>query len=184
MKIHLLVLLTLSLTACQSTAELPKTSPYFKIPVGSYLVLNQALEIAPTSATVRLQFGQIISRFDTQDFEPTCVLESNNVDATAQRIEPDRFKIIRVRQGDNALSAQAQPPTGLISVSTRFVSGGGRQYFKTELFLRSEKQPQVLAMTCQHAREAGSTLFELRPLTVAEIQQALGAYFTLQLRDE
>ena len=183
MNIHLLACLAFSLTACQSNANAPITSPYFEVPIGSRLVLNQALEIAPTSATLRFQFGKIVSRFDSQDFEPACVFESNIVAQTAQRIEPDTFDIIRVRRGNSSVSAHAPSRAGLMMVSTRFIGdGGSRQFYKTEFFLRSKKQPQILAMTCQHAREAGSTAAELRPLTVAEIQQALGGYVTLSVQ--
>ena len=182
MKLLLIALLTLTLAACQTDAKLPVSSPYFQIPVGSRLVLNQPIEIPPTYATVRLQFGKIVSRFHTQDFEPVCVFESNLVGEAAQRIEPDSFEIIRVRIGSSTLSAQVAPQPGLIKVfSWRDGGGSSRQYYKTELFLRSAKQPQILAMTCQHAGEEGYALTELNPLTVAEIQQALGAYFTLQL---
>ena len=180
MKPSLLVLLALTLTACQSTAPLPVSSPYYLIPVGSRLVLQQPIEIAPTSATVRLQFGKIVSRFNSQDFEPLCVFESRIVGETAQIIEPDSFEIIRVRRDYNTLSAQAAPRTGLIKVFADS-GGGSRLYYKTELFLRSTKQPQILVMTCQHAWEPGSSGLDLRPLTVDEIRQALGAYFTLQL---
>lgn len=180
MNMRLLACLAFSLTACQSSANLPISSPYFEVPVGSRLVLNQPIEIAPTSATVRLQFGKIVSRFESQDFELACVFESNIVGKTAQLVEPDSFEIIRVRRGSNTSSAQAAPRTGLVPVSARFVAdGGSRQYYKTELFLKSEKQPQILAMTCQHARESGDSDF--RPLTVAEIRQALGGYFSLRL---
>jgi len=63
-------------------------------------------------------------------------------------------------------------------------NGGSRLYYKTELFLRSEKQPQILAMTCQHAWETGSSGLDLRPLTVAEMRQAMGSYFALHLPGE
>ena len=180
MKTPLLALLALTLSACQSTAPLPVTSPYYLIPVGSRLVLNQPIEIAPTSATVRLQFGKIVSRFNSQDFEPLCVFESRIVGERAQIIEPDSFEIIRVRRDYNTLSAQAEPRARLIRAFADD-GGGSRQYYKTELFLHSAKQPQILAMTCQHAWEPGSSALDLRPLTIDEIRQALGGYFTLQL---
>lgn len=182
MNIRILACLAFSLTACQSNANLPITSPYFEIPVGSRLVLNQPIEIAPTSATLRFQFGKIVSRFDSQDFEPACIFESNIVGEKAQRIEPDTFDIIRVRRGNSSVASYSAP-SGLVLVSARFIGdGGSRQFYKTEFFLRSQKQPQILVMTCQHAREAGATAAESRPLTVAEIQQALGDYFTLNVR--
>lgn len=173
MKTTLLVFLALTLTAGPTAAATP---PNYLIPVGSRLVLNQPLEIAPTSATVRLQFGKIINRFNAQDFEPLCVFESRIVGETVQRIEPDNFEIVRARYDYNTLSAQVAPAPGFIPVD-----GGSRLYYKTDLFLRSSKQPQILAMTCQHAWEAGSSGLELKPLTVDEIRRALGAYFSLQL---
>lgn len=181
MKTPLLILLVLALTGCQTTAEFPVTSPYFQIPIGSRLVLNQAIEIPPNAATVRLQFGKIVSRFHTQEFEPVCVFESKIVGKTAQLIAPDSFEIIRVRQDSSAISAQAAPSSGLIKAFWRSDDGGGsRQYYKTEMSLRSTKQPQILFMTCQQAWEPGGSL-DLRPLTVAEIRQALGDYFSLRL---
>jgi hypothetical protein len=182
MKIHLVVFLTLCLSACQTTdAQFPVSSPYFQIPIGSRLVLQQAIEIPPSFATVRLQFGKIVSRFHAQDFEPLCVFESRLVGKTAQRIAPDSFEIIRVRHDNNSLSAQAAPQSGFIKVHTSDGGGSSRQYYKTELFLRSVKQPQILDMTCQIAWELGSGGLDPRPLTVAEIRQALGDYFSLQL---
>lgn len=180
MKTPLLVLLALTLTACQSTAPPPVSSPYYLIPVGSRLVLNQPIEIAPTSATVRLQFGKIVSRWDSQDFEPLCVFESRIVGETAQTIEPDSFEIVRVRRDYNTLSAQAAAPRARL-IRAFASDGGTRLYYKTELFLHSAKQPQILAMTCQHAWEPGSSALDLRPLSVNEMRQALGSYFTLQL---
>jgi hypothetical protein len=180
MKTPLLVLLALALTACQTTAEFPVTSPYFQIPVGSRLVLNQPIEIPPTAATVRLQFGKVVSRSHTQEFEPVCVFESKIVGETAQRIAPDSFEITRVRRGYSMLSAQAAPSTGLIKAFWRDDVGSSRQYYKTEMFLHSTKQPQILYMTCQQAWEPGGSL-DLRPLTIAEIRQALGDYFSLRL---
>jgi len=180
MKTPLLALLALALTACQSTAPRPATSPYYLIPVGSRLVLNRPIEIAPTSATVRLQFGKIVSRWDSQDFEPLCVFESRIVGETAQIVEPDSFEIVRVRRDYNSQSAQVAPRARMVRAFADD-GGGSRQYYKTELFLHSAKQPQILAMTCQHAWEPGSSGLDLRPLTIEEIRQALGAYFTLQL---
>jgi len=180
MKIPLLVLLALALTACQTTSEFPVSSPYFQIPVGSRLVLHQPIEIPPTAATVRLQFGKIVSRSHTQEFEPVCIFESKLVGKTAQRIVPDSFEITRVRRDSSSLSAQAAPSTGLIKAFWRDDAGSSRQYYKTEMFLRSTKQPQILYMTCQQAWEPGGSL-DLRPLTIAEIRQALGDYFSLRL---
>lgn len=172
-----LLLLALFLTACQTPPERSIASPYYDVPLGSRLVLNQPIEIPAASATVRLQFGKIVSRFHTQDFEPVCVFESRVVGEAAQIIVPDSFEIVSVRRGYGTLSAQVEPRAKFIRVE----GDGGRQYYKTELFLRSAKQPQILTMTCQHGRESGRTLFELVPVTIAEMRQAMGAYFTLHL---
>lgn len=186
-RLGLLALGVLVLTACQSAAQYSTSSSSHQIPVGSRLELLKPLDIPAASATVRLQFGKFVTRFHTQEFEPVCVFESRIVGETAQRIEPDVFEITRVRTDYNSVSAQAAG--GFIKTRATIEVGivgdpGSRQYYKTEMFLHSKKQPQILAMTCQHAWETGSSGLELRPLTIAEMRQAMGEYFALHLPGE
>jgi hypothetical protein len=91
--------------------------------------------------------------------------------------------VTKVRSGSSIYSVAGPRPFSFV----RMTWGGDdtgptRYYYKTEMFLRSERQPNVLMMTCQHAWDTGTSSFEYqRPPTVAEMRQAMGAYFTLKL---
>lgn len=179
----LFLLFFLVTTGCQPIGGYPIESPYYQPPANSRLVLNQPIEIPPDSATVRFQFGKIVG--GVNEFEPNCVFELTTIRETAQRVEPDTFTVTKVRSGSSLRNSMRQNQPGLMHA--RFVSddtGGGpiRYFYKTEMFLHSARQPNVLMLTCQHAWETGSSSLEYqRPPTVAEMRQALGAYFTLQL---
>lgn len=178
---YLILLLPFILAACQPLSSYPLDSPWYQPPAGSELVLNQPIEIPPNAATVRFQFGKIVS--GPQDFEPNCVFELTTVRETPQRVEPQVFVVTRVRSGSSIYRASLPRPAGLMKAGLVFEgSPPPRYYYQTEMFLRSERQPNVLMMTCQHAWQSPPSRFEFqRPPTVAEMRQAMGEYFTLRL---
>jgi len=180
MKYRIALIALLGLAACRPPGSYPIDSPWYQPPAGSQLVLNQAVEIPPDSATLRFQFGRIVPAVN--DFETHCVFELTTVKETPQRVEPDTFRVTKVRSGSGIHRAARQTP-GLMKARWVFDDGGPtRYYYQTEMFLRSERQPRVLMLTCQHAWETGSSSFEYqRPPTVAEMRRALGDYFTLKL---
>jgi hypothetical protein len=184
MRFWLVLVLSLAAAACQPLSSYPVDSPWYQPPAGSELVLNQPVEISPNAATVRFQFGKIVS--GVQDFEPNCVFELTTVRETPQRVEPDVFVVTKVRSGSSIFRAERPQPPGLPGLMKAGLSFEGssptRYYYQTEMFLRSERQPNVLMMTCQHAWQSPPSRFEFqRPPTVAEMRQAMGDYFTLKL---
>jgi hypothetical protein len=179
MKRLLVLLAGLGLAGCQSTTNYPVESPYYNILRGSELVLNKPIEIPPTQATVRLQFGKVVT--GVNDFEPSCVFELTTVKDSSQRVEPDVFVITKERKGTSIVRS-AVSRDGFVKVGIGGDGEGSPRFFnKIELFLHSDKQSNVLVLTCQHAWESTSDYAYQRPLTVAEMQQALGDYFTFKL---
>ena len=174
-----LLLLFLAVTACQPLSSYPVNSPFYQPPSGSQLVLNQPLEIAPDHATVRFQSGKIVQH--VFELDTNCVFELRTVKDVAQRVEPDTFMVTKVHSSMSQMQSSAgQPRPGLIKAHMGGEDTGSvRFFFKTEMFLRSERQPQVFMLTCQHGWDPGSDFQYERPPTVAEMQKALGAYFTL-----
>lgn len=180
MKRGFALIFTLALAGCQSLSSYPVDSPWYQPPPGSRWVLNQAVEIPPNSATLHFQFGKIVG--GVQEFEPNCVFELRTVKETPQRVEPDVFEVTKVRSGSSIYRAARRSTPGLMQASWGSDDTGSiRYYYKTEMFLRSEKQPDVLLLTCQHAWDTGSSFQYERSPTVAEMRQALGSYFTLKL---
>lgn len=172
------VFLMLFVAGCGVSAPRTVDSPWYQPPPGSRWVLNRPVEIPPAAATVRFQDGRPVSA--VRPFDIHCVFEVSTVRDVPQRVEPDVFVVTRVRSGSSVFGAAL--PARLVPVRRVSDDGGTvRYYFMTEMFLRSEKQPQVMLLTCQHAWETGSDFRYERPPTVAEMQKALGDWFTLGL---
>lgn len=177
-----IALLALStLTACGGLAQYGPDSPYYRYPASLRLVLNQTLEIPPESATTRLQFGRVVPRNGVQEHEPHCILEVNTVADRARRLEPDSFDVVDVRRSVWMSDAW---PADAVRVARVGLSFGDASptfiFYLTEFRLRSARQPDVRSLTCQSNQNAPGIAI-MRHLTVAEIRQALGAFFTLDL---
>lgn len=188
---RLVSILALALLAgCASPSKYGPESPYYGYSSGGRFILGQALEIEPGSATVRLQYGKVMPRNGVQEEYPYCIFEVNTVREQAQQIAPDSFDIVAVRRSVSTIGsllgqARAVPVGFGVGIGfggyAAFDDGSPSHiYYKTEFVLRSAKQPDVRAMTCQSNQMAPGVAI-MRHLTVAEIRQALGSIFTLNL---
>lgn len=173
-----ILILALVAAACQPLSSYPIDSPYYQPPAGGQLALNQAIEIPPDRATLRFQFGKPVP--SVHEYDTHCIFEVTTLSETPQRIEPDLFQITQVRSGSSLYGAQ-HSQAGIMPARWVFDDAPTHYYFKTEMFLRSAKQPQVLMLTCQHVWVVGTDWSRERPPTLAEMQQALGNYFTFRL---
>lgn len=177
-----LTALGLSLLAgCATVQDLGPSSPHFRYPEGTRLSLNQAVEIQPGEASVRLQFGRIVPRNGVQEQEPHCIFEIDTVRDTVQRIEPDVFTVTRV---DRGVWMSAFPVAAALRVGLGDHSGPTLIYYQTEFRLRSARQPGVRSLLCQSNQNAAGIHPNMRHLTLEEIRQALGAIFTIHLPDQ
>jgi hypothetical protein len=167
------------LTGCGMTEPYGMDSPYYLYPAGVRLILNQDLEIPPDSATVRLQYGQVVARNGVQEQDPYCIFELSTVSAGPQRVSPDAFSVTRVQRSTSTIARGESFPVGLVKVGMGDDSSGPTNYYyKTEFLLHSDSQPDVLKMTCQSNQNYTPMK---RHLTVQEIRQALGKIFTMGL---
>jgi hypothetical protein len=177
----------LGLAGCGTTQQYGVESPYYRYPLGSMLVLNRPLEIPPDSATVRLQFGRVVARNEVREIEPHCIFEVRTVSPQPQQVAPEEFEITQVRRSTSSIAAGFSPSSAYVGTGMGIGVGiGGDRgptqiYYKTEFFLRSATQPNVYAMTCQSVQFLSASPAYQRHVTVPEIQQALGEFFTLLL---
>lgn len=141
------------LAGCQTTSDDPG-SIWFRIPKGSRLVLNKPLQIPEGRAHIMLQHGTAATA--AGEFEVNCRFEIRELGP--QVVEPDTFLIARTGNGRSWFN---EPHTMI---------------FFMDLDLRSERQPGVLPMRCQ---DWDDPLIG-RPITVREVQEALGDYFTFE----
>ena len=178
-RLALVLALTL-LSANQASAEKAKKSedsPYYTVPAGSKLLLHKPLTVPASKAGVYFQGGKVLSHKDVDEYYPHCKLEVRDVKDTPQSIEPDEFVVYKVVEGED-YSALAYPRLaglGIISAG----NGAGRVMYFTNFYLRSDKQPHVMLLICQHWEDPTDAEY----LTVRQIRKALGEFFTLKLAE-
>jgi hypothetical protein len=142
------------LAGCQTMASNDPARISFRIPPGSKLTLNRELTIPAGVAHVILQHGEAGSA--ANEFEVNCRFEVR--DLGPRVIQPDTFLITRWGSQRDWVN---EPNT------LRFY-----KFFHLE----SERQTDILPMTCQ----VWNYPLIGRPVTIREVQEALGGYFTFE----
>jgi hypothetical protein len=170
---------TLLMGGCSSLQSPNPASPYYAFPPGWVVQLNRPLPIEPGSATVRLQFGQIVPNNSVQDAYPFCIVEVNTVSgARAQFLQPERFEVLRVSRSISEISASAAPyaQPGFMKVVADLPSF---LYFITTFQLRPPQQSDIRNMRCAWNQMAPGNRGLMRDLTLDEMRQALGDWISL-----
>lgn len=142
------------LAGCQTMQSTDPAKLNFRIPAGSKLVLNRELTIPAGSAHVILQHGAPGPA--ANEFEVNCRFEVRNLGPRV--IQPDAFLIT---------SSGSQ---------REWVNQPSIIRFYKVFYLKSERQPDIMPMTCQY----WSYPLIGRPLTIRQVQEALGDYFTFE----
>jgi hypothetical protein len=154
MKALYVVAMGLILSGCQSMASNDHRSIWFKMPAGTELVLNRALTIPAQRAHIMLQHGK--AGGGASQFEVACRFEVR--DLGPRVIQPDTFLI-------TSYSGQEEwenyPHT--------------KRFYKT-LRLQSQQQSGIMPMVCEYFDWPLSG----RPVTLAQIEAALGDYFSFR----
>jgi hypothetical protein len=166
------------LAACQTTTyEGDENSPYYLVPAGSRLSLHRDLVIPANQAGAFLQGGQVVPFAQLNPYQPHCKFEVSRVLDSPQTVRADEFVITKAVQ---SLEHSVRAPRRLAarSVFSSTDDGGPSiQTFATRLDLRSDRQPEVLRLTCGH--------WDYPPLathlSIRQIRQALGEVFTLRI---
>lgn len=166
--------------ACQTLQD--PGAAYYQIRAGSALILNQELEIPANAARVRIQSGEVRPFGLVNQFYPYCEFEVRQVKQTTQSVQPDEFVIHRV--GHQVYQIGASHPTVAnfgLNISLTGGDGPRQIFYATLLHLRSQKQPDVLKLTCEKDQRGFPGVIYARHLTVAEIIETLGAILTLRI---
>lgn len=172
-KIILLITSCLIISACQPMIVADEDSVYYRVPLGSTLLLNQQLSIPPNKARIFIQYGQLMSYKAIDKYQPHCEFEINTLKQSIQYIEPDQFEIYRVGTDYRDVSLQflyASLTMGDEDYGLPIVG------FATELYLRSRHQPDVRKLSCLHWDGPKAD-----HLSINQIKKILGDIFTLQL---
>jgi hypothetical protein len=154
MKALYLAVIGMILAGCQSLASDDRSSIWFRMPPGSQLVLHRELDIPAQRAHIMLQHGQPLT--SASEFDVACRFEVR--DLGPRTIRPDTFLI-----------------TGYSSQREWVNYPYSKRYYKT-LRLKSEHQSGILPMVCGYS----DWPWHGRPVTQAEIEEALGDYFSFR----
>ena len=150
-------------------------------PVGTVVVLNQALDFRVGSSRSYIQHGVAQSQNGVNIREPYCLFylyESSSAMQHERSIQADRFTVTRSGQG--ASFASIQPAVQMAAyVPFGDVAQGGpsAQTLTTTLRLHSDTQPQVHELQCSVFGEP----FYYGFVSVNQIIQVLGNVVTLEM---
>ena len=174
---------TLLVTGCQTVSyQGNENSPYYVVPTGSRVVLENELTIPGDRAAVYIQGGQPRSYWDVNPYYPYCKFEVRTRKDSAQKIQPDDFAVTRAFQ-ETPPSVRAEPQgpdvsARLVRVSSMDSDGGiSATVFATTMWLHSDRQPDVFRMTCA---QWGYLPLDGH-LSIAQIRKTLAGVFTLKL---
>jgi hypothetical protein len=126
----------------------------FSIPENSTLTLNKTLTISSSDTHATVQDGKQVDDKDRNDYAINCRLDFKEFGPRS--IEPQSFTVTRTEDGQN------------------WVSRPSILRFYTEIYLSSDKGTDIIKMVCQ---EYGGPTD--RNFTVAEMQKALGDYYSI-----
>jgi hypothetical protein len=144
----------LVLAGCQSMATDDRNSAWFRMPPGAELVLNRALTIPAQRAHIMLQHGT--AAVAASEYEVACRFEVR--DLGPRIIQPDTFLI-----------------TGYSSQQEWENYPHTKRFYKT-IRLQSKQPSGVMPMVCEYF----DWPLHGRPVTQAQIEEALGDYFSFR----
>ncbi len=153
MKSLVLAVLVFGISSCQSMHSTDPDALSFNIPDGSTLSLDKKLSIPRDMTHAVIQYGKETTDNGRHDYDVNCRLDFKKFGPRS--IQPETFKITRTEDGTNWIS---QPSI---------------LRFYTEIYLRSDKDTDVIKMVCQEYGDQSDYHF-----TVKEIETALGDYFS------
>ncbi len=166
----------LLIAACQATAQDKEPFAHRLIKPGAVVVLQKAITIPRDTTMVYIQDGT--AGMAANESRPYCTFEVNTRKEKPQRIAPDRFVITRVNWGTSHIRAQRPVVVAQMGGDSGMPM---HEYYRTELYLSSKRQPDVTRMICEADRvEAGGMSFQSY-LTLSDIRSTLDGLIRLEL---
>jgi hypothetical protein len=145
---------------------------------GWRLVLKKPLTVAGENTRVFLQDGQMLPSLGFNQYQPACNLELRRLAPQPRRIEPDSFVVNRIQPLREEVASWRPVMLASLTLADAAVDSSPPDIFLGYHFwLHSDRQPDVLRMTC---RGVFAEPWEAEYPTLEEIAFALGGYAELQ----
>ncbi len=163
----------LSLAGCAGT-------PDTHHPMGR-LSLLAPVEVPAGAATLRLQYGRVTAFNAVQEQDPFCVFELDTVSDRPQGVAPATFDIVGISRREETFAGMPVLPFRAFRVSTGLGNDDGPShiYFKTT-FRLAPNPSRARALTCM-SNQYMPGIAIMRHLTLGEMRDALGGFFSLDL---
>ena len=163
------------LTACSNSQVVGnEDSQFFSVSPGSTITLSREIVIQPNQTSVYLQKGSIEPYSNIDIFRPHCKFELYTISEQARTIKPDTFVVIRIVDRRDDVSTGWPLYAGLgVAVD----GGPMHKTYSTNMYLESTQQPDVFRMNCMQWDWINVGEF----VSIGQMRQALGDYFTLTL---
>ena len=160
-------------------------SPYYVVPDGSRLSLNQPLSFAPGQVSLHGQNGRVLPMNQVQAYEPFCKFELYTRVDEARTVQPQEITVTRARQyrvdGNYSALGGLQLAGFSFGLYAGEPDGGVPLYsYVTRMDLHSPAEPDVYRLTCLRWSYPGMA----EHVSIEEIRRTLSPLFTLRLPNE
>lgn len=166
----------LLLISCESQVLKDENSQFYSVSLGSELILHREITVPPDQTSVYLQYGKIAASRDVDFYKPHCKFELYKISTKARVVEPDTFVVIKIVDQREDVSV-ARPTYASLGFS--YGDGPLHLTYSTAMYLESAVQPDVFRIDCK--RWDDPVIGEY--VSISEMREALGDYFTLKLAD-
>jgi len=180
MKYLTLLISLLLLTACQSTL-IRSDSNYFEVHHRASIEITEILTVAPNSARVFLQNGEVKKNGNIDLYEVNCEVEINTVSESRQTIQPEIFNVIRVSQEESPIVMLRPEVVASLTYAWMFSDSPVdiKLYYRFILTAQnSGSNSQVRAVIC---RGAQSEPYNAELPTLEQMKRAAGKYLRFNL---
>jgi len=165
------------LSACDNSQVVKdENSQFYSVSPGSTFTLNREVSIQPDNTSVYLQYGKIEPVNNVDFYKPNCKFELYKISEQARVVKPDTFVVTKIVDQSEDVSAKWPTYAGL---GMAYGDGPVFLTFSTTMYLESKIQPDVFRMNCKRWDDPAFGEY----LSIDEMRQALGDYFTLTLAD-
>lgn len=165
------------LTACDNSQVVrDENSQFFSVSPGSTFTLNREITIQPDNTSVYLQNGKIEPVSNIDFYKPHCKFELYTISEESRVVNPDTFVVTRIV--DQIEDVSISWPTHA-ALGMAFADGPVHLTYLTTMYLESKIQPDVFRMNCKRWDWPATGEY----LSINEMRQSLGDYFTLTLAD-
>ena len=176
-----LPVLAVVLSACSAVDTKDQSSPFYSFPAGSTLVLHQQLSIGRDQVSVYVQNGEVLAEKALDRYKPNCKFEIYTMSEQERTVQPGSFEVIKVVDEieTSMLPGQLQLASGNFMLGYGVLDKSYIYNYATMMYLHSDVQKDVFRMTCQHWED----MMDDRYLTLAQMRQAMGDVFSLQIKE-